>query len=469
MTAPRTPVRFGFYEQACVGLGYGSSNLWQHPQDTRVDSLGYDFWVRQARQLEQAGFDFVFFGDVLAVYEAYEGSSRASILSGVELPAHDPFSIASAMLAVTEQLGVVVTASTTYEHPFSLARRFSTLDHLSQGRIGWNIVTSYLPRAAQNFGLAEAVPHDKRYDRAEEFLEVALQLWEDSWDDDAYVVDRESGLFANPDGVRTIDHPGPLYPVRGPHLSPPSPQRSPALFQATWSERGMQFAARHAEIVFGGSQSADVMRQGIAYTRAQATEIGRDPASLSFAGAFTFVTAPTQSELDAKVADLQRIHERNIEALAAGYGDWTGVDLANFDADSEVTGSTEHTRSEYYNKAAARTASQVWRELRVLGSGEATHFVGTPDRVVDAIEDYVVSTGIDALVVRPFLFPGTADDFGNHLAPLLRERGILADTTSAPLRTRFSADGAARLGDTLPRNRIPEHANFDTKAKASSL
>jgi len=449
-----TPIRFGFYEQACVGMGYGSSNLWRHPDDNRVDSLGYDFWVDSAHSIEAAGFDFVFFGDVLAIYEAYQGSARASILSGVELPAHDPFSIASAMLAVTRTLGVIVTASTTYEHPFSLARRFSTLDHLSRGRIGWNVVTSYLPRAANNFGLSEAVPHDKRYDRAEEFLDVALKLWEDSWDDDAYVVDRNTGLFARPDGVRTIDHPGPLYPVRGPHLSPPSPQRAPALFQATWSERGLQFAARHSEVVFGGSQSIDDMRQGIDYTRAAAAAIGRDPDTLSFAGAFTFVTAPTQAAVEEKVADLQRVHESNVDALAAGYGDWTGVDLAKFSADAEVTGSTDHTQSEYQNKAAARSAGQVWGELRALGSGEATHFVGTPDNVVDAIEDYALRTGVDSLVVRPFLFPGTVDDFAEHLAPRLRERGLLAEQTSAPLRARFSPDGSARLGTTLPRNTL---------------
>ncbi|MGB3481312.1 MAG: NtaA/DmoA family FMN-dependent monooxygenase [Mycobacterium sp.] len=436
-------------------MGYGSANLWKHPEDRRIDSLGFDFWTRSARQIESAGIDFVFFGDVLAVYEAYEGSARPSVLGGVELPAHDPFSVASAMLAVTERLGVVVTASTTYEHPFSLARRFSTLDHLSGGRIGWNIVTSYLPRAAQNFGFTTAIPHDQRYDRAEEFLEVTRKLWEDSWDDDAYVGDPATGVFARPDGVHTIDHAGPLYPVRGPHLSPPSPQRSPALFQATWSKRGLQFAARHAEVVFGGSQSAELMREGIDFTREEAAEAGRDPNTLSFAGAFSFVTASTRAEVDRKVADLQRIHESSTDALAASYGDWTGVDLAKFASDNKISGSSDHTQSEYQNKAAAHTAGQVWNELRDLGGGEATHFVGTPDDVVDAIEGYVHSTGIDALVVRPFLFPGTVDDFAEHLAPRLRDRGLLAEPVSAPLRSRFSADGSARLGTALPRTRTP--------------
>ncbi|MBQ3359059.1 MAG: NtaA/DmoA family FMN-dependent monooxygenase [Microbacterium sp.] len=230
MTDPK-PLFFGLYEQACVGNGSGAVSLWTHPDDRRLGALDLRYWIDLARRAEEAEFDLFFFGDVLGMYDTLGGGPATALEWGVELPAHDPLLHIPALAAVTERIAFGATVSTTYEHPFAHARRFSTLDHLTAGRIAWNIVTSYLPGAAANFGL-DVLAHDSRYDRADEFLEVVYDLWERSWDDDAYVGSRELRRFADPSKVHRVDHEGAHFRVAGPHVSPPSPQRTPYLIQA---------------------------------------------------------------------------------------------------------------------------------------------------------------------------------------------------------------------------------------------
>jgi alkanesulfonate monooxygenase SsuD/methylene tetrahydromethanopterin reductase-like flavin-dependent oxidoreductase (luciferase family) len=174
-----TPLLFGLYEQASVGCG-GAPSLWTHPADERLGINTLRYWSNLARTAEEANLDILFFGDVLGFYDVFGGSEAMALKWAVEAPANDPLTIIPALVALTERLAFGVTVSTTYEHPFSHARRFSTLDHLSNGRIGWNIVTSYLSSAARNFGLDQMIRHDDRYERAEEFLDVAYKLWEGS-------------------------------------------------------------------------------------------------------------------------------------------------------------------------------------------------------------------------------------------------------------------------------------------------
>ncbi|WP_374008490.1 NtaA/DmoA family FMN-dependent monooxygenase [Leifsonia sp. LS-T14] len=300
--------------------------------------------------------------------------------------------IAPAILAATRHLGVVLTASTTYEHPFALARRFSTLDHLSDGRLGWNVVTSYLPNAAANFGLDGMLDHDARYDRADEFLEVSFKLWEGSWGDGSFVGDRASGTFAHADRVRTIDHIGEQFRVKGPHLSPPSPQRTPMIFQAGWSARGKQFAARNSEVLFAGSQPAAVMKAGIDDVRDQAADLGRDPSSISFLGAFSVVTAPTAIAVQEKFDRLQHFHERGFESRIAEYAGWSGIDLSKY-ADDERIGPSDGSRVQHDVPGAAPTAGEIRASLRTLGADSPNVFIGTPDQVADLIEAYAGHRG----------------------------------------------------------------------------
>ncbi|WP_462065993.1 NtaA/DmoA family FMN-dependent monooxygenase [Microbacterium saperdae] len=424
--------------------------MWQHPSDRRIESTGFKYWLDLARTAEESNLDFLFFGDVLGATDSSPGALAASIESAKELPAHDPFSIAPAILAATRHLGVVITASTTYEHPFSLARRFSTLDHLSNGRVGWNVVTSYLPNAAANFGLDGMLDHDLRYDRADEFLEVAFKLWEGSWADDAYVGDRDSGVFAHGDRVRTIDHVGEIFRVKGPHLSHPSLQRSPVIFQAGWSPRGKRFAAENSEVLFAGSQPADAMRKGIDDVRRQADAVGRDGSSMQFLSAFSVVTAPTKTLVQDKFDELQRFHARGFASRLAEYAGWSGIDLSKY-ADHETIGPSDSNRVQHDAPGPAPTAGQIRESLRTLGADSPNVFMGTPDDVADQIEEFAAGSGVDGLVLRSFVSPGSLEDFAEHIVPRLIERGLYREgPPQGALRARFSRDSAPRIDASHP-------------------
>jgi FMN-dependent oxidoreductase (nitrilotriacetate monooxygenase family) len=250
--------------------GHISHGLWVHPENNRHRFNDLDFWVEEAKLLEEGLFDAVFLADVIGAYDGYRGGPEAALIEGVQIPNNDPLLVIPAMAAVTRHLGFAATFSTTYEPPFAFARRASTLDHLTKGRFGWNIVTSYLPNAARNFGLPDEVGHDDRYDIADEYLEVLYKLWEGSWDDDAVVVDRDNNVYTDPAKVRYINHRGTHFAVKGPHLSQPSAQRTPVLFQAGSSERGRVFAADHAEAVFVGGANRRVIRDNVADVRRRA-------------------------------------------------------------------------------------------------------------------------------------------------------------------------------------------------------
>ncbi|MCS0542529.1 NtaA/DmoA family FMN-dependent monooxygenase, partial [Aeromonas veronii] len=226
---------------------HNSHGLWKHPNSERhTQYKDLDYWIDLAKLLERGKFDAVFFADVLGIYDVYKQSKHPSIRDGVQVPLNDPAFVVPAMASVTEHLSFAVTVSTTYEHPFGHARRFSTLDHLTKARIAWNIVTSYLPNAARNFGLPEMLKHDARYDLADEFLEVSYKLWEGSWEDNAVIADASQEILIDPSKVHEINHKGEYFSVEGPHLSEPSIQRTPVIYQAGTSERGKEFAAKHA-------------------------------------------------------------------------------------------------------------------------------------------------------------------------------------------------------------------------------
>src|SRR5690348_4447058 len=219
---------------ACVG--HVSHGLWVHESNTRHRYTELDHWTELARLAEYGCLDAVFLADMLGTYDGFRGGPETALREAVQIPNLDPLMLLPAMAAATRNLGLAATFSTTYEPPFAFARRMSTLDHLTDGRVGWNIVTSYLPNAARNFGLADQIPHDERYRIAEEYLDVLYKLWEGSWDDDAIEVDREGDRYADPAKVRRIDHDGEFFLVAGPHLSEPSRQRTPVLFQASASK-----------------------------------------------------------------------------------------------------------------------------------------------------------------------------------------------------------------------------------------
>jgi FMN-dependent oxidoreductase (nitrilotriacetate monooxygenase family) len=265
----------GFSMNSVSHVNYG---LWRHPRDQTHRYTTIDYWVELAQILDRGRFDTFFLADALGLLDTHGGSAAASLRTGTQSPLDDPLLLVSALAAATTDLGFGVTVSTTYEHPYLLARKFTTLDHLTGGRVAWNVVTSQLDSAARNLGLSRQIPHDERYDRADEFLDVVFKLWEGSWEDGAVVRDREAGVYTDPDKVHGIGHAGRYFSVPDAHLSEPSLQRTPMLLQAGGSPRGQEFAARHAEVVFVAGADADGIRRQVDAIRTSAAEQGRDPA-----------------------------------------------------------------------------------------------------------------------------------------------------------------------------------------------
>jgi long-chain alkane monooxygenase len=243
------------------GPAHLSAGLWRHEQDQGYRYKDLRYWIDYATLLEQARFDGIFFADNVGYHDIYQGNADAALADAAQIPANDPLLAVSGMAAVTENLCFGVTGSTSYEHPYALARRFSTLDHLTNGRVGWNLVTSYSDSAARNLGTGQQVPHDERYDMAAEYLEVCYKLWEGSWEEDAVVRDPVTGVYADPRRVHDIAHHGKYFTVPGFHLCEPSPQRTPVIFQAGGSSKGQRLAAGSAEAVFVNAVSIPALKR----------------------------------------------------------------------------------------------------------------------------------------------------------------------------------------------------------------
>src|SRR3954465_5972260 len=227
-----------------------SPGLWTHPRGRTAEYNRLPYWIHLAKTLERGRFDGLFLADVLGVYDVFGGSPDAALRNATQTPANDPLLLIPAMAAVTENLGFGVTSNLSYEPPYPFARRMSTLDHLTGGRIGWNVVTGYLDSAARGAGKDKQTAHDDRYDIADEYMELVYKLWEGSWEDDAVLRDKSNRIFADPAKIHRVRHHGRHYQVDAIHLAEPSPQRTPVLYQAGSSTRGREFAATHAECVF---------------------------------------------------------------------------------------------------------------------------------------------------------------------------------------------------------------------------
>ena len=243
--------------------------------------------------MERGKFDAIFLADVLGIYDVYRGGPRTALEHAVQVPVNDPLMVIPAMALVTEHLGFGVTCALSYEPPYPFARRMSTLDHLTRGRVGWNIVTGYLDSAARGMGMDAQHDHDTRYEIAEEYMEAVYKLWEGSWEDGAVQRDRDGRRFADPDRIHRVQHEGKYFKLDAIHLCEPSPQRTPLLFQAGASKRGRQFAAKHAECVFINGPSKQVIAPIVADLRRRAAAVGRDPAELTI---YTMMTVITDSD-----------------------------------------------------------------------------------------------------------------------------------------------------------------------------
>ncbi|WP_433294062.1 NtaA/DmoA family FMN-dependent monooxygenase [Actinoplanes sp. CA-030573] len=428
------------FEMNCVS--HITHGLWRLPGNNRDRFNDIEYWIRLARLLEDGGFDAVFLADVIGTYDTFRGSAETSIREGLQIPNNDPVLVVPAMAAVTEHLGFGITFSTTYEPPFAWARRLSTLDHLTKGRVGWNIVTSYLPNAARNFGLDGEVDHDTRFAKADEYLDVLYKLWEGSWDEDAIVEDRERNVFADPERIHPIFHEGEWFKVEGPHLSSPSRQRTPVLFTATASAAGTAFAGKHAEVVFTGGPTTEFLQRTIAGIRQAAVEAGRRADDVRFVTTAGVIVGRTEQEAAAKVAEFQRLSSPEGYLAHAGLT-WDPYAYPSETRLGDVPGDKD---SRWRVSDPDKTVGEF-----LAGFGDITRhplFVsGTPEQVADRIESWLDDVGIDGINLLQYHSYGTAEDFIELVVPVLRARGRLRTSYDKGESLRQRIFGA---GDRLP-------------------
>lgn len=438
--------------------GHLSPGLWRHPDNATDKYKTLKFWTDLAKLLDDANFHAMFVADTLGAYDVYKGPANVVpvLASGAQFPVNDPLYLVPALAAVTKNIVFGITASTTYDHPYALARRFSTVDHLSNGRVAWNIVTSYLESAARNHSLDHQVPHDERYAIAEEYMEVLYKLWEGSWRDNSVIADRATGVYIQPDGVREINHHGKFFKVPGPHISEPSPQRTPFLFQAGTSKAGSAFGARHAEAIFVGGQLPEGVKRTVDSIRAQVKEAGRDPESVKILLGITVIVSDTDEAAELKRAEYLSYTDR--EGTLALFGGWTGVDLSKYSDDEDF----RFIKSPVVESIVNRWASTVpgsddlaWNKNRIaeylaLG-GMMAKIVGSATTVADQLERWADISGVDGFNLAHITNPGSFEDIIKHLLPELRHRGRFRGESSADGATaRFVFQGSDHLRKDHP-------------------
>lgn len=448
---PARELHFSLLDMAA--MSHNNYGLWRHPDNQKHRFRELAFWKELALEAEAARLDAVFFADVLGIASGFGGSMDVALGEGIHVPELDPAFLVAAMTDVTEHLGVGITTSATYDPPFTVARRFATLDHLTGGRVGWNVVMSYHPNANENYGIdADQWSSAQRYDRAEDFLSVCYQLWERSWDEDAVVADRAAGVYVDPERVRRIDHTGPYYSSSGPSLVDPSPQRTPVIFQAGMSDRGREFAARHAEVAFVVNRTDEGLARGVADLRAHAAAEGRSRDELKVLPQVNIIAGATDEEARAKLADFQQ-YVSAAGYLAHEFG--RGFDpLAHPRSqrldDALAEDGMTRADSGTYGRGPDTTIGEVIDRAADL-SREQFFVCGGPGAVADQLEAWAEQFDLDGYLLRNYVHPGTLRDFRLHVVPELQRRGrYRREYEGTTLRENIFGAGRARVAPTHP-------------------
>ena len=443
-------IRLNALDMNCCG---GTPGLWLHPEDRTERYNTLEYWTDLAQLLERGMFDSLFIADIFGVYDVYGGNADAAFRNAIEFPVNDPFLLVPAMAMVTKHLGFGITGTVTYEPPFSFARRLSTLDHLTKGRIAWNIVTGYLDSAARAFGRGAQLPHDERYALAEEFMEVVYKLWEGSWEDGAVLRDKVNGIFARPEKIHKVQHKGKYFEVDAYHLCEPSPQRTPILFQAGGSSRGRQFAATHAECVFISGRNTQMVKATVADLRARAEALGRDPATLTIYTALVVIAAETDEAAHAKLQDYrQHSSTEGSLALLSGY---LGIDFASKDLDEPLAAQEVNAIQSCADAFARADPNRRWT-LRdaAQGLGVAGYkplLIGSPTTVADGLMKWIDETGIDGFNIEYIVSPGDFAAFVDLVVPELQRRGVYKTRyQEGTLREKLYRNGEAHLPKAHP-------------------
>lgn len=400
---------------------------WRHP-DSRTDFTSPDFYAHIARVLEAGKFHVGFFDDRLSMPEYHGGQFSDAVQNGIRCVKMDPVATLMPMAMATERLGLGATMSTTYYTPFHVARAFATLDLMTKGRVGWNIVTSLNDIEARNMGATGMEEHDQRYDRADEFMEVVLGHW-DTWEDDAIIIDKANNIFADPKKVHRLDHKGKYYNSRGPFTVPRSPQGHPVLIQAGQSPRGQSFGCQWGELIFAVYPSLEIGKVSYASQKAETAAMNRDPDSLKIAHLITPIVAETRAEAEDKCALLKTLPTDAdslmllSEALNFDFGSknmdepFSAIELESMSGlqtlrqqTIDFTGKPDPTIRDFIAATQRGQLRDPW--------------VGTGKEIADRMEEWFTTPACDGFVISASCVPGTYEDFVKFVVPELQKRGL---------------------------------------------
>ena len=443
-------IHFNAFEMNCIT--HLSPGLWRYPGDEALRYKDIEYWQNVARIAERGLFDAIFIADVIGVYELYKNNDITALTHAVQTPVNDPVQLAAIGAAVTKNLGFGITAGVPFEHPFPFARRLSTLDHLTKGRVGWNIVTGYLPSANRNMGTDE-LPHDERYEVADEYMEVIYKLLEGSWEDDAVILDRKTGQFADPSKIHHINHKGKYFEVPGIHICEPSPQRTPVLFQAGNSSRGVRFAAENAEAIFISPMTKEHTKIVVKQIREALVKAGRNPYDAKIYALATIITDENDTLAKAKYKDLTSYV--NVDGALALNSGWLGEDLSKYNLDdplSKIKSNAIVGKVKEFSDGKTEDGKEwTLRDLIKVAGGLGAlgpKIIGGAKEVADTLEEIVEYADVDGFNLAYATTPGTFEDVVNFIVPELQKRGVYQEQyAKGTLRNKLFGKG-----DRLPSN-----------------
>ena len=434
--AERRMMRIGTF---LAGTGSNMAS-WRHPTAVPDAAINLEYYRDLTRKAEEAKLDFAFFGDGLYISE----KSHPNFLNRFE-----PLTLLAALAMETTHIGLAATLSTTYSDPFTVARQFMSIDHLSGGRAGWNVVTSPLEGSAANYGKPEHPAHDLRYRMAAEYIEVAQGLW-DSWEDGAFIRDQASGEFIDPDRMHRLDHVGEFFSVQGPLNISRSPQGRPVLIQAGSSEAGRGFAATIADAVFTGQATRADAEAFSADVKGRAAEAGRKPGEVLILPGCSPVVGRTPEEAEEKYLQIAGLVEVN-QALNYMGRFFNDLDFTQYELDAPFPELGDYGRNGWESstdsiKKTAREKELTLREMALRVTTPHHEFIGTAEQVADTMQDWFESGACDGFMLSGAVLPQGFNDFVDQVLPLLKERGLF--------RTEYEADTLrGNLGLPTPENR----------------
>lgn len=419
MAAPRK-IRLGV---SMIGMGYHLAG-WRHPDASAGGNMELQHAIRVTQTAERGLLDMAFLADGVGI--RFNDVPKGALSHTSKNVQFEPLTLLSALAMVTSHVGLAATASTTYNEPYHIARKFASLDHISGGRAAWNVVTSATDMEAQNFGLVGAPPKTGRYDRAIEFVDVVKGLWE-SWEDDAFVRDKASGLNYDPDKVHVLNHEGAHFRVKGPLNVARTPQGRPIIIQAGASDQGRELAAATADVIYAAAQTLDDARAYYSDVKGRMAKYGRDPDHLKIMPGIMAVPGRTRQEAQDRYQVLQDLVQPvvGLGALANYLGDLSAYDLDGPVPEPDLAERRDHSRGGIFLEMARRgnlTIRQLY--LSIAGGNGHRMVIGTPADIVDAMEDWFHNGGADGFNLLPTWLPGGLEEVVDMVIPEMQRRGL---------------------------------------------